>query len=288
MIGRLRRAQDRLRRPRRNLRAPAARSSAGSPISGTGASRREAALLDELHRRDRGDRLGHRGDAEHGVRASSPGRAPRSRTPERAFIEWSRRRSRPSRRPPAPRPPRPRGAAPRRSALHFARSASIQPFLTSPLSLQGRSRREPGRAVQATSNADKLRPRPSPGDASRVYRLKGRPLEPRGAHVAALLGDAELLVADPREAGDALADLLLCRQPEAQAQARFRGLAVDRPFRSRVERDPGLERRRAPACAHRPGRAASSTERCRPSAATARPRCRTRARPPRPSCRACP
>src|SRR3954447_7562371 len=63
-------------------------------------------------------------------------------------------------------------------------------------------------------------------------------------HVAALLGDAELFVADPSETGDALADLLFCRQPETQPQARASGLAIDRPFRSRIEGDSGLERRR--------------------------------------------
>src|SRR5436853_426503 len=59
------------------------------------------------------------------------------------------------------------------------------------------------------------------------------------ADVAALLGDAGLLVADPREGGDAVANLLLCRQAKAQPQPRLGGGAVDRPFRPRVEGDPG-------------------------------------------------
>ena len=46
----------------------------------------EPALLDQLHRRDRGDRLGHRGDAEHGIQRHR--RAVRDIAPsERAFIE---------------------------------------------------------------------------------------------------------------------------------------------------------------------------------------------------------
>jgi len=65
----------------------------------------------------------------------------------------------------------------------------------------------------------------------------------RVADVAALLGDAGLLVADPSKGGDALTDLLLGRQPEAEPQPRFRGLAVDRPFRAWIEGDPGFQRR---------------------------------------------
>src|SRR5438270_690260 len=85
-------------------------------------------------------------------------------------------------------------------------------------------------------------PSPAGGERDRVRGLGsfGRSVP----HVAALLGDAELLVADLRETGDALADLLLCRQPEAQAQARFRGFAIDRPLRAGIERDPSIERRR--------------------------------------------
>ena len=51
------------------------------------------------------------------------------------------------------------------------------------------------------------------------------------ADIAALLRDAGLLVADAGEGGDALADLLLGGQPEAQPQPRFRRVAIDRPFR---------------------------------------------------------
>src|SRR5712691_11864736 len=66
---------------------------------------------------------------------------------------------------------------------------------------------------------------------------------PRGApDVAALLGDARLFVADPREGGDALADLLLRRRAEAQPQARLGGLAVTGPFRPGIERNAGIER----------------------------------------------
>src|SRR5271170_5192349 len=65
----------------------------------------------------------------------------------------------------------------------------------------------------------------------------------RAADIAALLGDAGLFVADPREAGDALADLVLGRRAEAQPEARFGGRAVTRPFRPRVESDAGRERR---------------------------------------------
>src|SRR5439155_5355273 len=63
------------------------------------------------------------------------------------------------------------------------------------------------------------------------------------ANVAALLGDAELLVADLGEGGDALADLLLRRQCETQAQPRLRAISVDRPFRPWIERDARLQRR---------------------------------------------
>src|SRR3954454_21833326 len=63
------------------------------------------------------------------------------------------------------------------------------------------------------------------------------------ADVAALLGDAELLVADLGEGGDALADLLLRRQRETQPQPRLGAVAVDRPFRAWVERDAGLQGR---------------------------------------------
>src|SRR5580704_18509906 len=63
------------------------------------------------------------------------------------------------------------------------------------------------------------------------------------ADVAALLRDAGLLVADPGEGGDALADLLLGGQAEAEPQPRLRGGAVDRPFRTRIEGDAGLQRR---------------------------------------------
>src|SRR5260370_42448629 len=61
--------------------------------------------------------------------------------------------------------------------------------------------------------------------------------------VAALLGDAGLLVADSREPGDAVAYLLLGGQTKAQPQPRLGGFAVDRPFRPGIERDAGLERR---------------------------------------------
>src|SRR5437764_9618567 len=61
------------------------------------------------------------------------------------------------------------------------------------------------------------------------------------ADVAALLGNAEFVVADLRERGDAVADLLLCRQREAEAQPRLGIVAIDRPFRPRVERDAGLQ-----------------------------------------------
>src|SRR5689334_1553620 len=71
--------------------------------------------------------------------------------------------------------------------------------------------------------------------------LRGCP-RPGVADVAALLRDPELLVADLREGSDALADLLLCRQRETQPQPRFGTVTIDRPFRTRVERDAGLQR----------------------------------------------
>src|SRR4051794_24383651 len=62
------------------------------------------------------------------------------------------------------------------------------------------------------------------------------------ADVAALLGDAELLVTDLGEGGDALADLLLCRQRETQPEPRLRAVSVDGPFRPWIERDARLQR----------------------------------------------
>src|SRR5204863_2851213 len=59
------------------------------------------------------------------------------------------------------------------------------------------------------------------------------------ADIAALLRDAELLVADVGEGGDAFADLLLRRQRETQPQPRLGAVTIDRPFRTGVERDAG-------------------------------------------------
>src|SRR6202035_5204023 len=60
------------------------------------------------------------------------------------------------------------------------------------------------------------------------------------ADIAALRRDAGLLVADLGERGDPLADLLLRGQREAQPQPRAGIGTGDRPFGTRIERDPGI------------------------------------------------
>src|SRR5438045_8324731 len=60
------------------------------------------------------------------------------------------------------------------------------------------------------------------------------------ADVGAALGDAGFLEADPGEGRNAVADDVLRRERETEAQMGFACNRVARPFGSRVEGDPGF------------------------------------------------
>ena len=151
---------------------------------------RQLSLLDKLQRRDRGDRLGHRGDAEHGVHRHrrAAGEAPYAK---RALDRTGR---------------------PRSTAIATTPGTSRRS--TAPLSMSSilmrRSFASPLDGIRRRSFCSRLR-----------------------VHVAAAHRDAGLLVADPGQFGDALADFFLLSQREAQPQPRLRIGALDRPIPGR-------------------------------------------------------